>query len=140
MFAEFVDQNLIWFGALSVVFILLVVSYLQSNIAGAKTVSALEMPVLQRKGKSIVIDVNKAEHYALSHIPGSVNFSLEDLNAENTALLKHKDKTVVLVCQTGSRSAKAAKQLIGLGFTNINILRGGLISWTKENLPTVSSN
>jgi rhodanese-related sulfurtransferase len=93
------------------------------------------MPALQRKGKSVVLDVNKAEHYAVSHIPKSINFSIETLNAENKALLKHKDSTVIVACQTGSRSTKAAKQLIALGFTNVNILNGGLVAWSKENLP-----
>jgi rhodanese-related sulfurtransferase len=135
MFIEFVNENLWWFVALAIVFNLLLLSVLQNSVRGANSVSALEMPALQRKGKSVVVDVNKAEHYAASHIPKSVNFPLETLNAENKALLKHKESTVIVTCQTGSRSAKAAKQLISLGFTNVNILNGGLVAWSKENLP-----
>jgi len=111
---------------------------MQGNVAGAKTVSALEMPQLQRDKKSLIIDVNLADHFASQHIPKSQNFPLEDLSADNKELLKHKDKTTVLVCQTGSRSTKAAKKLLALGFSNVNILRGGLVGWTKENLPVTS--
>jgi len=53
--------------------------------------------------------------------------------------MKHKDDTTVLVCQSGSVSVKAAKTLIGLGFSDVTILNGGLMNWTKENLPTTSS-
>jgi len=140
MFEEFINQNLLWFGALALISVLLILSYLQGAVAGVKTVSVLEMPMLQRKGKSALIDVNKAEHFAAEHIPNSLNIPLEDINADNTALLKHKDKTTIVVCQTGSRSTKAAKLLTGLGFTNVNVLNGGLVSWTKENLPVTRIN
>ena len=135
MFTEFVNQNLIWFGALSLVSTLLILSYLQGKVAGARMISALEMPTLQRKGKSVLIDVNKAEHFTAGHIPNSINIPLEELDTDDKDLLKHKDKTTIVICQTGTRSAKAAKILAASGFTNINILQGGLISWTKENLP-----
>ena len=140
MFEEFINQHLLWFGALALISVLLILSYLQAAVAGANMVSVLEMPMLQRKGKSAVIDVNKADHYAAEHIPNSINIPLENINADNAALLKYKDKTTIVVCQTGSRSTKAAKLLTGLGFTNVNILRGGLISWTKENLPVTRIN
>ncbi len=140
MFVEFVNQNIWWFVALALVFNLLLFSYLRSGVKGANKVSVLEMPALQRKGRSVIIDVNRPEHFNAGHIPKSENFQLEELKADNKALMKHKDKTAIIVCQTGSRSATAAKQLIDLGFTNINILSGGLISWSKENLPITSSN
>jgi len=139
MFIEFVNQNIWWFVAFGLVFNLLLMSIMQGNVAGANTVSALEMPQLQRDKKSLVIDVNAADHFANQHIPKSLNFPLENLNADNKELLKHKDKTTILVCQTGSLSTKAAKKLIALGFSNVNILRGGLVGWTKENLPVTST-
>lgn len=139
MFAEFVDQNIWLFAAFFTIATLLIFSYTTAGVKGASYISVLEMPTLQRKGKSIIIDVNKAEHYAAGHIPKSVNFPLEGLSADDAALMKHKDKTTILVCQTGSRSATAAKKLVEIGFTNLHILRGGIISWTKENMPIAST-
>jgi len=138
MFIEFVNENLWLFLALAVVFNLLVWTSLKNVVSGANMVSALEMPALQRKGKSVIIDVNKEEHFKSSHIPKSLNFALEDLNYDNKDLLKHKDSTVIISCQTGSRSIKAAKELLNLGFSNVHVLRGGLMSWSKENLPLTS--
>ncbi|GHA14405.1 hypothetical protein GCM10008090_25230 [Arenicella chitinivorans] len=138
MFAEFVDQNIWLFAAFFTITSLLIFSYTLAGVKGANFISVLEMPSLQRKGKSVIIDVNKAEHYAAGHIPKSVNFPLEALSADDSALMKHKDKTTILVCQTGSRSTAAAKKLVAMGFTNLHILRGGIISWTKENMPIAS--
>lgn len=139
MFIEFFNQNIWLFVALIVVFNLLILSILSGRVKGAKTISALEMPRLQRNDNCVVIDVNSNNDFTASHIPNAINFQVEDLNAQNNELLKHKDNTTVLVCQSGSRSVKAAKILIGLGFSDVTILNGGLISWTKENLPTTSS-
>ena len=140
MFLEFVNDHIWWFLALAVIFNLLVMSVLRDNVKGANKVSALEMPALQRKGKSVIIDVNSEEQYSTSHIPKSINFALSDLNSENKSLLKHKDSTVVLVCQTGSQSTKAAKALVDIGFTKLHILNGGLVSWAKENMPLTSKS
>jgi len=109
-----------------------------SEVKGAKTVSALELPSLQRDGDAVIIDVNTKNDFNIAHIPDALNFPLESLNNNNKALLKLKDQTAIITCQTGSISNKAAKNLIELGFSNIHILRGGLIGWTKENLPVTS--
>lgn len=138
MFIEFVNENLWLFLILAVIFNLLVWTTLKNAVNGANTVSPLEMPALQRKGKSVILDVNKEEHFNASHIPKSLNIPLESLNGDNKELLKHKDSTVIISCQNGSRSTKAAKELESLGFSNVHVLRGGLMSWSKENLPLTS--
>lgn len=138
MFIEFVNENIWLFLALAVVANLLVWSIMQSNVAGANMVSALEMPSLQRKGKFVLLDVNKSEAFNMAHIPDAINMPLESFDTKHKNIAKHKDNAVILSCQNGSRSIKAAKLLIKAGFSNVNILRGGLISWTKENLPTTS--
>jgi len=139
MFVEFFNQNIWLFVIFVVVFNLLILSIIQGRVKGAKMISALEMPRLQRNDDSVIIDVNTAKDFAGSHIPESLNIQLDELNADNKNLLKHKDDTVIIVCQVGSRSAKAAKKLLELGFSNVNILSGGLVSWTKENLPVTRS-
>ena len=35
----------------------------------------------------------------------------------------------------GSASRTAAKLLRGVGFSEVYVLEGGIVSWTKENLP-----
>lgn len=138
MFIEFLNQNIWAVLAFAIVFNLLLMSIMQGQVKGANMVSALEMPQLQRTGKSVVIDVNTEAQFASQHIPNSVNIPLEKLSADNKDLLKHKNSTAILVCQSGNKSTKAAKKLLELGFDKVNILRGGLMNWTKENLPTNS--
>jgi len=137
MLTEFFSQNIWWFVAWVIVLNLLLLSIMQNAVKGANTVSALELPQLQRDGKSVIIDVNENKDFSVRHLPDAINIPLANLNNTNNELMKHKDATTIVVCETGSRSNKAAKQLLSLGFTDVNILRGGILSWTKENLPVV---
>lgn len=100
--------------------------------------SALALPALQRGGKSVIIDVNDAESFARGHIPASINIPQSEINADNKALMKHRTKTVIVVCQSGNKSSKAARTLLSLGFEKLHYLNGGLMSWGKENLPMES--
>ena len=139
MFTEFFYENLLWFGALILFSNLLLLSFVQDNIRGVSKVSVLEMPALQRNDKSLIIDVNDKKQFALGHISNSVNFPLSELNESNTKLLKNKDRTSIIVCESGVKSSKAAKALLSLGFTDLHILNGGLSNWRKENLPISTS-
>lgn len=139
MFSEFLSQNILWVGAFMLVANLWLWSLLQGRVAGVSYVSALELPALQRGGKSVIIDVNEAQQFSSSHIPDAKNFPLSSLGEQNSKLAKLKNHTAVIVCQTGGKSAKAAKLLKQQGFEDLHILRGGMMSWTKENLPTTSA-
>ena len=139
MFSEFFSQNILWFGALIIIANLIILSYLQGRVKGANMVSALELPQLQRGDNAVIIDVNDSKDFASSHIPDAINFPLDTINTENKRLLKLKNKTNIIVCQAGNKSTKAAKMLVDLGFEDVHILQGGLMNWTKENLPVTAS-
>ena len=138
MFADFLSQNLIWVAAFVVVTNLWIWSFLQGSVKGVGSVSAMGMPALQRGGKSVTLDVSNADTFNSSHIPDAINIPLAELNSDNKLLMKQQKKTVILVCETGSKSSKAARLLQAMGFENLYIMKGGMISWNKDNLPTES--
>ena len=139
MFSEFITQNIYWVGAFVIVANLLILSLLSGNIKGVSSISALSLPQLQRGGKSVILDVCEKAEYDRSHIPDAINHPLGSINADNKDLIKFKDRTTIIICQSGARSNKAAKKLLSLGFTDLHVLTGGLTSWTKENLPVSAS-
>jgi rhodanese-related sulfurtransferase len=82
----------------------------------------------------LIIDVREPHEYHEGHIPGSELIPLNTL-PNHTARLE-RQKTLVLVCRSGRRSASAANYLAGLGFEKIYNLQGGMLEWLSYRLPT----
>lgn len=89
----------------------------------------------QRSGLHL-LDVREQDEWDAGHIDGSQHIPLGELGERLDEV--PRDRTVVAVCRTGSRSDRAARGLQQLGFTAHN-LDGGVTAWTRAGLPLVSS-
>jgi rhodanese-related sulfurtransferase len=69
------------------------------------------------------------------HIVNAVNIPLNGFGSNLKQLEKHKDKPIVAVCRSGSRSGAACRLLRKQGFENVKNLRGGMMAWESANLP-----
>lgn len=65
-----------------------------------------------------VIDVRTKGEFGSGHYPGAVNLPLDTL-AGHTKKLGAADRSIVVYCASGGRSAQAAALLRGAGFTNV---------------------
>lgn len=82
----------------------------------------------------VLVDVRSAEEFKHDgHIPGARLLPLFALPLRHAEL--PKDRTVVMVCRSGSRSQMACEQLSRQGFTNLVNLQGGMISWAGSGYP-----
>lgn len=52
-------------------------------------------------------------------------------------LPQNKNARIVLYCRSGHMSAIAANTLVGLGFTNLWNLDGGMIKWEAQGLEVI---
>jgi rhodanese-related sulfurtransferase len=73
------------------------------------------------------IDVRTPAEYKGRHIKEFRNIPLNTLHRNLDKL--SKDKEVVVICQSGMRSAKACKILSTSGYTVTNV-RGGMSAWS----------
>jgi rhodanese-related sulfurtransferase len=48
-----------------------------------------------------------------------------------------RDRTVVVYCRSGTRSAWAARVLLDRGYPNVLNLRGGILAWREEVDPSL---
>jgi len=92
--------------------------------------------LLINREKAVLIDVCEPNEFAQSHAIGAKNIPLAQLEAQLPSVVKNKSVPVILVCQAGSRSSRAAAQAKKLGYERAQSLAGGLKAWREASLPT----
>ena len=70
------------------------------------------------KNGATIVDVRSKGEYQGGHIKGSINIPLDNLN-NSLAKLK-KDKTIIICCASGMRSASAKSILQSKGFSTVH--------------------
>ena len=97
------------------------------------------MVQLMNRDKAVVIDVCEPDEFARGHVIGAKNLPLGQLEDKLAQVVKNKSTHVIMVCQVGARSARAAATARKLGFENVQSLSGGLRAWTAASMPTEKS-
>jgi rhodanese-related sulfurtransferase len=84
----------------------------------------------------LLVDVRGPEEFASppGHLPGAINIPLPELPDRVAEVTAHS-RSVVLVCKTDRRSAKAAETLLAAGVADVAVLRGGTDGWHQRGLP-----
>lgn len=85
------------------------------------------------KSNHILIDVRSPNEFKAGHLPKAKNIPLGDLNNKLESI--PKDKPVILVCWSGSRSASATRSLLKAGYENVLNLKGGTMRWQMQGKP-----
>jgi rhodanese-related sulfurtransferase len=97
--------------------------------------SPQDMVQLMNREKAVVIDVCEPDEFAKGHVIGAKNLPLGELEAKLAQTVKNKAMPVVMVCQVGARSARAAATAKKLGYDNVQSLAGGLKAWQAASMP-----
>jgi hydroxyacylglutathione hydrolase len=83
---------------------------------------------------AFVVDVREPAEYAAGHLPHAVSIPQADLALRLDELPRERD--LLVVCEGGTRSLRAAKFLRQAGFSRVTNLVGGTAGWRKAGLPT----
>ena len=79
---------------------------------------------------AVVIDVREAEEWSTGHIPGAKHVPKSFLESRIEGAASDRDQHVILYCQSGNRSAWAARTLVDdLGYKNVESMTGGITLW-----------
>ncbi|PIT73963.1 rhodanese-like domain-containing protein [Limnohabitans sp. G3-2] len=104
-------------------------------LSAGKGLNPQDMVQLMNREKATVIDVCEPEEFARGHVIGAKNLPLGQLEDKLAQLVKNKSSQVIMVCQVGARSARAAATARKLGFENVQSLAGGLKAWQAASMP-----
>lgn len=102
---------------------------------GGPRVNTLQATQMMNRENALVLDVREAKDYAAGHILGAKNLPLAQLEQRAGEFDKYKAKSVIVICDTGSVSARAVALLKGRGFSNVVNLAGGFRAWLQGGLP-----
>jgi rhodanese-related sulfurtransferase len=101
-------------------------------------VREIEAPVLaealeQNEHNYEMVDVREMPEIMAGTVPNAKPMPLATLPLKLNEL--DKQKTLVMVCRSGARSAQACMFLQQQGFDNVVNLRGGMMAWAQGRLP-----
>ncbi|HRP58191.1 thioredoxin domain-containing protein [Agriterribacter sp.] len=85
-----------------------------------------------------IIDVRTPEEFQSGHIATAKNINIYDTDFKDRLKKLNKEEPVFVYCKVGGRSAKAAKILRELGFTNVYDLQGGMMAWESNKFPVAA--
>ena len=104
----------------------------ESGSAGAEWDIHAPQLASRLKGENppLLLDVREPHELQISALAGAVNIPLGTLAARLSELDSARE--MVVLCKSGSRSARALELLTSAGFKRVKNLQGGINAWAKE--------
>ena len=99
-------------------------------------VSSEQAVSLINKQNALVVDVRAQKDFKRVRIANSVTIPANEIQKRLGEL--SKDRTIIVVDNSGNMSAAASKLLRGVGFTKVYVLDSGLVGWMRDKLPLES--
>lgn len=94
---------------------------------GFKIVTVDDLNRALSNPKTFVIDVRTPQEYAEGHVPGAVNWPLQQIESWWSKV--PKDRVVYVKCNTQNRSRVAVQYLLSKGYRDLNLVTGGIQAW-----------
>ena len=113
-----------------------VVSEEAADAAADSAITPRELRDLLDSGKKVaLIDVREPVEWDINHIDGAQLIPTSSISSGEGLAKLPRDRTPVLYCKTGVRSAEALAAVKQAGFTDAVHLQGGIVAWAKQMQP-----
>ena len=123
--------------------LLAIVGFLPSLISRLRRGPMMDVEVLKQKMDAaediLLLDVRTAEDFngEQGHVDGSVLIPVEELEQRLSEIENYQEKTVMTICRTDRRSAKAAQILGKNGFSDVHVIKQGMTDWNEKGYSIV---
>jgi len=111
----------------------------ETSTAPAKKYKNIDPETFDKMRKTdksaVVLDVRTKEEYNKGHIPGSVQIDFNSRDFDQEVAKLDKNKTYLVHCAAGGRSARACKKMDAMNFPKLYNLEGGMGAWEKAGKP-----
>ncbi|MRX28234.1 rhodanese-like domain-containing protein [Kangiella sp. HZ709] len=132
---EFYSNHYLLGSAWILAAVLLILSYVQTAMSGSQSLTTVGATEVVNRENGVMIDLRSIADFNKGHISGSINLPFTKLKDSMKDLEKYQDSPMIMVCNTGMQAGAASTMLRAKGFKDVHKLKGGIQSWTAENLP-----
>ncbi len=102
---------------------------------GVASLTTLQATQMINHKNAVVLDLREGQEFAGGSLVGARNIPADALATRVGEISRFKGRPVILVCQSGSRSARAVNLLVKEGFSEVYNLAGGLAGWQTAGMP-----
>jgi glyoxylase-like metal-dependent hydrolase (beta-lactamase superfamily II)/rhodanese-related sulfurtransferase len=102
-------------------------------LTSSPPVPEVEAAAVEATSGALLLDVREPEEYAHGHIPGAVNVPQAELATRLGEI--PRDRPVLVVCQAGYRSKRAAQFLLQVDYRQVSSVCGGTDAWLAAERP-----
>ncbi|GAB3516863.1 molybdopterin-synthase adenylyltransferase MoeB [Pseudoxanthomonas daejeonensis] len=86
---------------------------------------------------AVLVDIRDAHERLAGQAEGAIAIAKSELEGAHASHLPGVERPVLLICQSGRRSAATAAVLQDAGYTDVHSIAGGTTAWIAEGLPVV---
>jgi len=104
-----------------------------ATVAGTPELSVAEAKAMLDRGEAQLVDVREVWEWVTARIPGAALIPMGEIAQRISEI--PKDRTVIIHCATGQRSATVTDALRDAGYARTFNLTGGIVAWMNEQLP-----
>ncbi len=109
--------------------------HLIADPGGKYNIDPVEATIKINHEQALVLDTRSMKEFSDGHILHAENIPLNALGNQLQKLEKYKQRPIIAVCRSGSRSAAACSVLRKAGFEQVYNLRGGMLAWENAGQP-----
>lgn len=123
--------------ALAAILVMLAGDTLRRSLSGITDVEPRQATRLLNTENAIMVDIRSEKEFRKNHIANAIR--METTQGASSALDKHRNKPLIVYCNSGNQSIGICRKLHKQGFATVYNLKGGIFAWQKAELP-VSRN
>ena len=97
-------------------------------------IEAKELVKKIKEEKPLLLDVREPSELTgeLGAIQGIINIPIGSLIGRMKELEEYKNKPIIVICRSGARATTGAQILLKSGWTNVKVLKGGMIEYLNQ--------
>ena len=133
-FIRFLAEQWVLFAAFMFISFLLMRNFLATSMSGIKHID-VNGAIRMMNQDAVVLDVRLENEFNNGHIKGARLIPVGMLESRLKELESIKNTDIIVSCQSGNRSLRAAQILKKHGFETVYNLSGGMSAWLNANMP-----